>query len=181
MIDIYNRYQVILTEWDKAFEREISEAYRILKDQEKKIFDLTWYEDNPTGVMGYLESMVRNNAVFVVVDTELDNVAGIFMIEKMRPYKNEIIYGEVHCVIPKKYWGKTSRDICDVFKAYLKVNVPIKRLIAEIPQNAYSVIKLLKNMGFHHEGTVKRVNIFLDKNGNEKLYDSMFYGLDLEE
>lgn len=181
MIDIYDRFEVIPLEWDTTYEKEISEVYRILKDQEKKIFDLTWYEDNPTGVMGYVESMVKNETVFLIRDLPTGNTAGVFMIEKVRPYKNTIIYGQVHCIIPKKYWGSTSRDICEAFKTFLKVNYPIKRLIAEVPQNAYSVIKLLKAMGFRHEGTIKRVMVYIDKNGNEKLYDSMIYGLDLEE
>ena len=181
MNDIYNRFDVKLIEWDKSFEREIAEVYRILKDQENKIFDLSWKEENPNGIMEYAESMIRNEAVFVIVDTELNNIAGVFMVEKIRMYKGRGLYGFLHCIIPKKYWGKTSRDICEVFKTYLQVNCPINRLLVEVPQNAYSVIKLLKNMGFRHEGTIKKIMVYLDKNGNEKLYDSMVYGLDLEE
>ena len=180
-MDIYNRFEVMLVEWDKSFEREISEIYRILKDQENKIFDLSWYEDNNSGIMGYVESKVKKEAVFVILDTELNNIAGVFIIEDMRPYNGKILYATAHCVIPKKYWGKTSKDICEVFKTYLQVNCPIKRLIANVPQNAYSLIKLLKYIGFRHEGTLKRTLVFKDKNGNDKLYDSMLYGLDLED
>lgn len=179
--NIYDRYMVDYIEWDKEFENEISEVYRILKDQEQKVFDLSWHKDNEDDVMDYVETMVRDEAVFVVKDTTNNNIAGVFIVEKMKFYKDIILYGFIHCVIPKKYWGKKSRDICEVFKTFLKVNIPIKRLLAEVPQNAYSVIKLLKNMGFRHEGTIKKIMVYLDKNGNEKLYDSMVYGLDLED
>lgn len=158
------------------------EVYRLLKDQEKKIFDLSFYEglgDDP--IMAYVEDKITNEVVFVIKDTEANKVAGVFILEDLRPYKDVVLYGRVHCVICKKYWGKGSRDICSSFLEYLKANTKILRLIAEVPQNAYSLIKILKSIGFRHEGTIKKVLVFKDKNGNEKLYDEMLYGLDLEE
>lgn len=175
-----DKYSVELIEWNPENSNEIMEVFRLLKDQEKKIFDLSFYDglgDEP--IMAYVEDMVNNNLVFVVKDNEAEKVAGVFMLEDLRPYKDVVLYAKVHCVICKKYWGKGSKELCEVFKKYLKENTKILRLIAEIPQNAYSLIKILKSVGFVHEGTVKRTVVYLDKNGKEKLYDEMLYGLDL--
>lgn len=177
-----DNYSVTLLEWKPEFSEGIMEVYRLLKDQEKKIFDLSFYDglgDDP--IMAYVEDMVENNLVFVVTDNETEKVAGVFMLENLRPYKDVVIYAYVHCVICKKYWGKKSQEVCEVMKKYLQKNTKILRLIAQVPQNAYSLIKILKSIGFRHEGTIKRTVVYLDKTGNDKLYDEMLYGLDLEE
>lgn len=165
--------------WDTMYEREISEVYRLLKDQERKIFDLAWFEDNQDGIMGYVEDKVKDGGVFVIRDNDI--IAGMFILDNPRTYKDYVIACDVHCAISKKYWGKDSRDVCNAFKEYLKANHNIKRLIANVPQCGYGVIKLLKNIGFKHEGTIKKVLVFKDKNNNDKLYDGLVYGLDLEE
>ena len=175
-----NKFEIQLLSWSPEYSEDIMEVYRLLKDQEKKIFDLSFYDglgDEP--IMAYVEDKVTNDLVFIVKDNEAEKVAGVFMLEDCRPYKDIVLYARVHCVICKKYWGKGSRDICNSFIEYLKANTKILRLIAEVPQNAYSLIKILKSVGFAHEGTVKRTVVYLDKNGNEKLYDEMLYGLDL--
>lgn len=175
-----DKYSVELLQWSPEYSEGIMEVFRLLKDQEKKIFDLSFYEglgDEP--IMAYLENMVTNELVFIVRDNENEKVAGVFMLEDMRPYKDVVLYARVHCVICKKYWGQKSKELCEIFKKYLQDNTSILRLIAEVPQNAYSLIKILKSVGFIHEGTVKRTVVYLDKNGNEKLYDEMLYGLDL--
>lgn len=176
------KYKTILLDWQPEYEKEISEVYRLLKDQEKKIFDLSWYEglgDNP--LMEYVEMMIKDNLVFVIYDTEAERVAGVFMLSNLKEYKDVVLCAEVHCIICKKYWGKGSRELCEVMKKDLQERTEIKRLIAKIPQNAYSLIKILKSIGFHHEGTIKKVLVFKDKQGNDKLYDEMYYGLDLED
>ena len=175
-----DNYSVELLEWKPEFSEAIMEAYRLLKDQEKKIFDLSFYDglgDEP--IMAYLENMVTNELVFIVRDNENEKVAGVFMLEDMRPYKDVVLYARVHCVICKKYWGQKSKELCEIFKKYLQDNTNILRLIAEVPQIAYSLIKILKSVGSHHEGTIKHTVVYLDKNGNEKLYDEMLYGLNL--
>lgn len=171
-------YTTIPISWEEKYYKEIQEVYRMLKDQERKIFDLAWYEDNPGGVMMYVQEQIVSNNVFVVkVD---DEIAGMFILENPRSYKGRILHCDIHCAIRKKFWGQEARNICNCFKDYLK-NCNINRLIANVPQCGYGVIKLLKNIGFKHEGTVKRILVFKDKDGNEKLYDSLIYCLDLEE
>lgn len=176
-----DRYAVIYLDWLPENQDFIQEAYRLLKDQEKKIFDLTWYEDNPEGVMGYLQQSIINDYTYIVYDRELERVGGMFILEGLRTYKGGVLYANVHAVIGKKYWGKGSKDICNTFKEFLIEAGDIDKLIASVPQNNYPLIKLLKSVGFTHEGTVKNTTIYLDKNGNEKKYDELIYGLDLED
>ena len=137
--------------WTKEFENEISEVYRLFKDQENKIFDLAWHDENPN----------------VLVNPNI--------------FRNVVLSIEAHCAISKRYWGKTSRDVMNSFKEYLRNNFNINRIIATVPQCGYGVIKLLKNIGFRHEGTIKRVLVYNDKNNQPKLYDKLIYALDMEE
>lgn len=175
-----DRYSIILLEWNKEYKDLIQEAYRLLKDQEKKIFDLSWYEDNTLGVMEYLQEAIIDDLTYVAYDVEDHRVAGIFILEGMRTYKGKVLYANIHAVISKKYWGKASREVCGAFKNILVTNGNIDKLIATIPQNNYPLIKLLKSIGFIHEGTIKNTVVYLDKNGNEKKYDELIYGLNLE-
>lgn len=171
-------YSILPIFWEENYDKEIQEVYRMLKDQEKKIFDLSWYQDNPGGVMDYVEEQVSKGNVFVAKCD--DDICGMFILENPREYNGRILFCDIHCAIRKKYWGQEARNICNTFKNFLKYS-NINRLIANVPQCGYGVIKLLKNIGFKHEGTVKRVLVFKDKNGNEKLYDSLIYALDLED
>lgn len=180
VIDL-DRFTIILLEWDKEYQDLIQEAYRLLKDQEKKIFDLTWYEDNQLEVMGYLQEAIIDDYTYIAWDNEKQKVAGLFILEGLRLYKGKALYANVHAVISKKYWGKASRDICNAFKKFHIEAGDIDKLIATIPQNNYPLIKLLKAIGFIHEGTIKNTVVYLDKNGNEKKYDELIYGLDLED
>ena len=165
--------------WTKEFENEISEVYRLFKDQENKIFDLAWHDENPNGLMDFIENIIRQELVFVVKDG--DRVAGAFILVNPNIFRNVVLSIEAHCAISKRYWGKTSRDVMNSFKEYLRKNFNINRIIATVPQCGYGVIKLLKNIGFRHEGTIKRVLVYNDKNNQPKLYDKLIYALDMEE
>lgn len=165
--------------WDKTFENEIAEVYRLFKDQEKKIFDLTWFEENPNGIMDFIEDIIKNNNVFVVKDNDV--VAGAFIIIDPKYYKDTILFANVHCSVSKKYWGKKSREVSKCFIKFLKDNFKINKLIAEVPQCGYGIIKLLKNVGFIHEGTIKKVLIYNNKDNEPKLYDKLIYSLDMED
>lgn len=174
------RFIVLPIEWNEENELFIQEVYRLFKDQEKKIFDLSWYEDNEGGILEYIQEAIVRDYTYVVFDRDKQKVAGVFILEGLRVYKDKVLYANAHCVISKKYWGRASREVCKVFVDYLKERGDVDKLIATIPQNNYSLIKLLKAIGFTHEGTVKKTVVYLDKNGNEKKYDELIYGLDLE-
>ena len=171
------KYEVIPIEWDAKYEKEIAEVYRLLKDQEKKIFDLTWYDNNPCDLFDYIETMLQNGYIFVT--KEDDNICGMFILEDIRTYKDRIISADVHTAIRRKYWGQQSRDICDAFIDYSK-ELGIEKLIAEVPQCSYGVIKLLKDIGFKHCGTVPNMLMYKNKNNEDKLYDGLIYSLELK-
>lgn len=67
--------------------------------------------------------------------------------------------------------------LVETFKDYAVINFNIRKFIATVPQCGYGIIKLLKDLGFQHEGTMKENLVYLDKNNNPKLYDELVYGL----
>lgn len=173
-----DNYRVVHIDWTPEYDNEITEIYRMLKDQERRIFDLAWYAMGGD-VMDYLEGMVREGATFVVKNS--DDVCAFFLLEDTRVYEDIIVKTNVHTAVRKKYWGRESREIMRLFKAYLLENYNIKKIVAEVPQCGYGVIKLLKDIGFKHEGTLKQSLIFKDKQGNPKFYDELIYSFTNEE
>lgn len=172
------KYTILPIEWGSAYQYEIQEVYRMLKDQEGKIFDLSWY-DMGGNLFDYVEAMVREGAVYVVKQD--NDVAAFFILENPRVYKDIITKLDVHTAVRKKYWGKQSREIMKAFKEYLYNNFKIKKIIASVPQCGYGIIKLLKDIGFTHEGTLKQSLIFKDKNGMPRFYDELIYSLTNED
>lgn len=164
--------------WSPLFQNEIQEIYRMLKDQEHKIFDLSWYNMDGN-IMNYVEGRIKEDLVFIV--TYDGEVCAFFILENPRIFNDVITRVDVHTAVRKKYWGKTSRDIMNAFKDYIFNKYKIKKIIAQVPQNGYGVIKLLKDIGFKHEGTLKQSLIFLNKNNQPKYYDELIYSLTNEE
>ena len=171
-------YEVIRVRWQPEYQEDIQEIYRMFKDQERKIFPLTTYF-NGGSVMDLVEEMCENDFVFLIKDDEVP--CGVFVLESPQAFNNIITRVDVHCAIRRPFWGAKAREICRMFVDYLHDNYPIKKLIAEVPQCGYGVIKLLKDMGFKHEGTMKDATIYNDKNGNPKFYDALIYSLTRED
>ena len=97
------------------------------------------------------------------------------IVENPAMYQGRLIKANLHCVIRKAFWGKESRNICKAFLDFMdKYFAPLK-LTAFVPQCGYGIIKLLKDMGFIHEGTMKKSRLYLDKNNEPKLYDELIY------
>ena len=171
-------YEVIRVRWQPEYQEDIQEIYRMFKDQERKIFPLTTYF-NGGSVMDLVEDMCENDFVFLIKEDEVP--CGVFVLESPQVFNNIITRVDVHCAIRRPFWGAKAREICRMFKDYLYNNYPIKKLIAEVPQCGYGVIKLLKDIGFKHEGTMKDATIYNDKNGNPKFYDALIYSLTRED
>ena len=171
-------YEVIRVRWQPEYQEDIQEIYRMFKDQERKIFPLTTYF-NGGNVMDLVEEMCENDFVFLI--KEDDTPCGVFVLESPQIFGNIITRVDVHCAIRRPYWGAKAREICKLFRQYLHDNYLIKKLIAEVPQCGYGVIKLLKDMGFKHEGTMKEATVYNDKNGNPKFYDALIYSLTRED
>lgn len=173
-----DKYNIIKVSWSPAYSKEIEEIYRMLRDQEHKIFDLSWY-DMGGDLLNYVEARIKEDAVFVI--TKDDDICAFFILENPRLFQDIITRVDVHTAVRKKYWGKTSREIMNTFRDYLFSNYKIKKVIASVPQCGYGVIKLLKDIGFRHEGTLKQALLFLDKNNKPKYYDELIYSLTNEE
>ena len=58
MVTKYTTYPIY---WEKEYEKEIAEVYRLFKDQERKIFDLSWHEANPDGLMDFIEDIIQKD------------------------------------------------------------------------------------------------------------------------
>lgn len=171
-------YTIVQIDFSPTYKKEIEEIYRMLKDQENKIFDLSWY-DMGGNLFDYIEAMIKENAVFITMKD--DDICAFFILENPRVYKDIITRTEVHTAVRKKYWGKPSRDIMNTFKDYLFSRFKIKKIIAQVPQCGYGVIKLLKDIGFKHEGTLKQSLLFKDKTDTPKFYDELIYSLTNED
>ena len=172
------QYNIIQVLWTPEHEYYISEIYRLLKDQENKIFDLSFGDAD---VMDYVEYHVQKNAIYVIINNE-DIVCGFFMLEKIRPYKDIILSADLHCAVSKRCWGKKSRELGRAMLDYLRSNLPpLKRLVASVPQHNFGVVKLLKDLGFKHEGTLKSNLVYKNKYNEDKYYDELIYSIVRED
>lgn len=161
---------------------KIKEVYRLHKEQAKRIFDLSCGISTDEDIMDYIKTKVEYEIVLLAVDKSNNNYAGVVIFEDPVVYNDEIVNMNVHLVISKKYWGQQSRDIIndcfDYLKAYMK---KINRLEAFVPSNNYAIIKLLKDVGFKVEGTLKRRLIFNNKNNIPTHYNELVYSKILGE
>lgn len=155
---------------------KVKEIYRLHKEQSYKIFDLSSNISTDEDIMDYVKSHIEYNTVLLALDITNNEYAGCVILEDPKIYNNDIINIKVHLVVRKKYWGKSSRNlIFDCYK-FLKDNMkPINRMECTVPSNNYGIIKLLKDVGFKIEGTMKNRLLFKDKNGKEKLYNELIY------
>lgn len=177
-------YKVIQVKWNTDHERYIAEIYRLLKDQENKIFDLTFtkgIEITDDLIMDYIEDNIKHNYIFVITD-DAEYICCFFMLEGLREVENIIVSANLHCAVSKRYWGKKSRELGQCMLDYLKDNLkPLKRLVAFVPQHNFGVVKLLKDLQFKHEGTLRNNLVFNNKYGVRKFYDELIYSLIRED
>lgn len=160
----------------------VKELYRLHKEQSNKIFDLSCGIDTDEDILNYIRTKIENDIVLIAIDRENSRYAGCLIFDKINMFNGNIISCGVHLVINKRYWGKESRSIIKSCYRFLKENIkPIKRIECAVPSNNFGIIKLLKDVGFKIEGTLKHRLVFKDRNNNPKLYDELCYSnLDLE-
>lgn len=169
------KYNIYPIEWNGLYEPEIQMLYQMFKDQEHRIFSIDTY-DNYNDMIEIIEDMLENDRVFVVADNT-GQILAAYILEDAILYKDIIVEVKIHCAIRRPFWGSTAREISKTFVDYLNKYYRIKKLIAEVPQCKYGVIKLLKDMEFKHEGTLKECILFKDKHGVPKWYDKLIYTL----
>ena len=155
---------------------KVKEVYRLHKEQKNILFGLTSGITTDEGIMECLKNAIENDIVLLAIDTTTGKYAGMVGFDKLRMYNDEIISIGCHIVISKRYWGPESRHIIfDCYK-YLEENMkPIKRLEAFVPSNAYGIIKLLKDVGFKIEGTLKNRLVYNNKDNVPTLYNELVY------
>lgn len=175
-----NKYIVQKVEWIPKHFDDIEAIYNMLKTQERKIFDLSYYSTG-CSIMDYVEKCIKEDIVFIVKDVDTFEICAFFILEEPRVFEDIITRVDVHTAIRKKYWGQQSREIVKAFKDYILSIYNIKKFVATVPQCGYGVIKLLKDIGFKHEGTLKNSVVFTDKNNKPKFYDELIYSLNNED
>lgn len=160
----------------------VREVYRLHKEQAKKIFDLSCGISTDEDIMDYIKSQIEYNEVLLAIDRNNNEYAGCIILEDICYFDGTITKANVHLVVNKKYWGKDSRRIInDCFK-FVKENFkPIVRLEAFVPSNNYGIIKLLKDVGFKVEGTLRKRLVFNNKNNIPTYYNELVYSKILGE
>ena len=123
-----------------------------------------------------IKDRIKYDEVLLAIDKDTGKYGGCISFCDMRIYNNVIVDAEVHPVISKKYWGKNSRKLIEDAYKFLEENwLPINRLTAKVPANNFGVIKLLKDVGFKVEGTLKNRLIFKAKNNKPRHYNELIY------
>lgn len=178
-METLTKYRIYPIEWDSSFEIEIKALYQMFRDQQSRIFSLDVF-DNYDSIFDIIKDTLDNDRVFIIASDDGEIMAS-FILEDAVIFKDLITEVKIHCAIRRKYWGSPSRDICKAMREYLYTKFRIKKIIAEVPQCKYGVIKLLKDMGLKHEGTLKECLIYPDKTGTPKWYDKLIYTLTRED
>lgn len=173
-----NTYSIYPVFWSNEYMGDIEYIYQMYKDQERRIFDLSIYTDGGT-VLDRVQDAIQNDVVFIVKNDE--NIVATFTLEDAIMFGDIIVEMKFHMAVRRTHWGKESRAICKAIKEYLLKRYNFKKIICEVPQCKYGVIKLLKDMGLKHEGTLKSCLPYLDKNNVPKWYDKLIYTLTNEE
>lgn len=155
---------------------KVKEVYRLHKEQFNKLFDLSSYVKTNDDLINLIKDRIEYDEVILVIDKDTGRYAGCITFHNIRINDDVIIDMEVHPVISKRYWGKQSRQIIEEAYKFVEDNwLPINRITARVPSHNFGVIKLLKDVGFKIEGTLKNYYIFKDKNGNNKYYNQLIY------
>lgn len=161
---------------------KVKEVYRLHKEQANKIFDLSCGISTSEDIMDYVKDKIDYEIVLLAIDKITGQYAGTLILEDMTFFDGKIVRANVHVVISKKYWGKSSREIINNCFDFVKENMkPINRLEAYVPSNNYAIIKLLKDVGFKVEGTLKRRLVFNNKQGEPTFYNELVYSKILGE
>lgn len=155
---------------------KVKEVYRLHKEQARILFNLTSGIKNDEDIMELLKDVIENDIVLLAIDLNTGKYSAMIGLENIRVFEDEIVSMQCHIVVGKKYWGKESRNIIFDFYKWLEDNMkPVKRLEAFVPSNAYGIIKLLKDVGFKIEGTLKNRIMYNNRDNVPTLYNELVY------
>lgn len=172
-------FSFIVVKYDKEHYKYIEEIYRLHKDQKRKIFDFGSNVFTDEDIMDYVQGQLEatDAITFVAIDNNNSNVAGVLTIDNVALFDDKIIRCNCHVVICRKYWGKNSRLMIKQLMDKLdnEFVYPINRYEAFVPSNNFGIIKLLKDVGFKCEGTLKKRLMFNNKNNEPTYYDELIF------
>lgn len=155
---------------------KVKEVYRLHKEQSRILFSLSSGISSDEDIMKLIKDVVANEIVILAIDTTTGKYSAMIGLDNIKMFDEEILSMGCHIVVRKKYWGPESRRIVFDFYEWLKDNMkPVKRLEAFVPSNAYGVIKLLKDVGFKIEGTLKNRVVYFNKDNKPTLYNELVY------
>lgn len=155
---------------------KVKEVYRLHKEQANRIFSLTSGIISDEDIMECIRDNIRDNIVLLAVDLTTGKYAGMVGFDNIIMYDGYVSNMKCHIVVSKKYWGPESRKIIRDWFEYAKENMkPIKRLEAFVPSNNFGIIKLLKDVGFKIEGTLRDRVVYKNKNGIPTYYNELVY------
>ena len=155
---------------------KVKEVYRLHKEQASKIFSLSSGITTDEDIMEVVRDNVRDNIVMLAIDTTNNKYAAMIGCEDIVVYNNEVANMKCHIVVSKRYWGPESRHIIADWYEYIKENMkPVKRLEAFVPSNNFGIIKLLKDVGFKIEGTLRNRVVYKNKDGIPTYYNELVY------
>ena len=155
---------------------KVKEVYRLHKEQASKIFSLSSGISSDEDIMERIKYKIENDIILLAIDTTTGRYASAITFDNIRIYNGKILSMGVHIVVGKRYWGPESRKIIFDCYEYLKENMkPIKRLEAFVPSNNFGIIKLLKDVGFKIEGTLKNRVVYKNKEGIPTCYNHLVY------
>ena len=155
---------------------KVKEVYRLHKEQKRILFSLSSGISSDEEIMECLKDVIENQIVLLAIDTTTGKYAAMIGCEDIRIFNDEIINMNCHIVVSKRYWGPESRHIIfDWYKFIEETMKPVRRLEAFVPSNAYGIIKLLKDVGFKIEGTLKNKLVYPNKDNVPTMYNELVY------
>ena len=89
-------------------ERYVTELYRLCKDQERKLFDLT---RNTSDMVELIRMCLEQPNSIYIAAVEDNDICGIFSLEDIKYYGDFILEADQHCIFARHCWGKKAREI----------------------------------------------------------------------
>jgi len=155
---------------------KVKEVYRLHKEQASKVFNLASGITTDEDIMECIKNDIRDNVVLLAVDTTNGKYAAVVTFDNIFIFNDEIASCGCHIIVSKRYWGRESRKIIFDCYDYLKENMkPIRRMEAFVPANNFGIIKLLKDVGFKIEGTLRNRLVYYNKNNVPTYYNELVY------
>lgn len=170
------KYDFVRVSLEPEDYEKVKEVYRLHKEQARILFSLDSGIDSDEKLMELLKEVIADDIVLLAIDLETGRYSAMIGMENIKVFNDEILSMQCHIVVSKRYWGPESRKIIYDYYSWLEDNMkPVRRLEAFVPSNAYGIIKLLKDVGFKIEGTLKNRLVYFNKDNVPTMYNELVY------